>query len=292
MKKILKESILVSAECFRQRIELPKSQTSGISEVELETALLFEVEPFSGIQRGEGVMAWKRLEGNDGVHEVFDVVQIRKADMQEAVKRAKRGMKAITAVPTEGEDVVALPLIPLRTRGNGCSVALWAWICICVLVFAALAIEYMTISAERSRLRHEVSLRRQLQAKKDSLEAKISAVKAEEAELRRVRAEALRAQQNAEALRDAWKILLEALPCACKDEVVVKDVSSPEEFTAKISGNAVSADAASRFFVRLTEVLKAPKSAWQVKPGTIGGSVASTVPFSCVLVFDPLGQFR
>ena len=63
MKKISPDEVLATTACFRQRVNLPAAQVAGLAETELAAALAFECEPFSGIPRSEGEMAWRRLGG-------------------------------------------------------------------------------------------------------------------------------------------------------------------------------------------------------------------------------------
>ena len=88
-----------------------------LAETELAAALAFECEPFSGIPRSEGEMAWRRLGGEGDARAVFDVVQIRRADAEAEAARARRSgrrVRAVTAAPASGESIEDLPWVPVR----------------------------------------------------------------------------------------------------------------------------------------------------------------------------------
>lgn len=296
MGAIRTDEAMVSPACFRQRVNLPSAQVAGLTEEELAAALCFEVEPFSGISRAAGELAWKRVNGTDAVRAIFDVVQIRTTDLAEvlaAAKKEKRVVRAVTAVPETGESLEALPWIPAK-RARGRRARGWVlWWCVCACVAAGLAWDAWTQRRETATLEREVVLQRRLRDEKDALLAKIARAQQEANALRERRMAETQAQQNAEVLRAAWGLLLEAVPGACADEGVVTGVVATGAFSAQLKGVALSAEAAARIVVRLTEALKSPKSAWVVRPGALGAAAdGGTVGFACELVFDPEGQFK
>lgn len=298
MKQIQPEEVLTTAACFRQRVNLPAAQVAGLSEDELATALCFEIEPFSGIPRAEGQLAWKRVEGAATARAVFDVVQIRTRDLTDEVARAraaKRSVRAVTAVPeaTAGETVASLPWIPLKARGVGAGRLAWCLGVVGGALVVALAWDYLSLSRAVRTTAREVAAQRVLQAERDQLTAKIAAVQREADALREARMETARAQQNADVLRAAWRVLLEAVPKACRDESVLKTMTATGAYSAQLTGLALSPDAATRTFVRLTDELKPPKSGWRLTPGSIQAPAAGgTVRFECRLEFDSEGQFK
>jgi hypothetical protein len=87
--------------------------------------------------------------------------------------------------------------------------------------------------------------------------------------------------------------MLAALPAACGDESVLGGISAKGAYSARITGVALSATAASRTFARLADALRPPKSGWRVTSGAIGAAAGGgTVEFECRLDFDSEGQFR
>ncbi len=296
------DSILVSPACFRQRVNLPLSQVSGLTDEELASALAFEIEPFSGIPHAEGEMAWRVRSDAESTRRVFDVVQIRRTDLSAAVREARDGKKrvsAVTAAPETslGEKLEDMPLIPVRAQSAFAAHPLAIWIAACAIAAIVLGIDYLKINGDVRRLRTEVAERRVLQAQKGRLESQASALRREASELRQRRADEARAQDNAAMLRSAWRVMLAALPSACRDESVVRSIrpqqSDNDGFTAEVSGVSLSAEAAGRTLLRLTDALASPKSAWKVTPGSLGAQTSGgTVGFSCSLAFDPNGAFK
>ena len=298
MKKITPEEVLATPTCFRQHVNLPSAQVAGLSDDELAAALCFEIEPFSGIPRAKGRLAWKRVNAPDAARAVFDVVQVRTSDLLDEVARArkaKRVIRAVTAVPeaAAGETLETLPWIAVKASG-GLHVRL-SLLAACAAVLAVLAVgwDYVALQNDATRLAREVTFQRLLQDEREALNAKIAAVQRETSALRTQRMDAARAQQNAEVLRAAWRVFLEAVPSACTDESVLKNLQATGAYSVHLTGLALSADAATRTFVRLSEALKPPKSGWQLTPGAIEAPAnGGTVTFECDLVFDPEGQFK
>ncbi len=298
MKTIRPEEVLATGACFRQRVNLPAAQVANLSEAELRAALSFEIEPFSGIPQAASRMAWKRVNAPDAARAVFDVVQIRTSDLAGEVAKAraaKRAVRAVTAPPEAalGETLEMLPWIPLKAARalprSGLFVAALGG----AVLLLALVWDFWHVAGERRALLRAVAEQRVLQHDKDGLLAKISAAQQAAANLRTARMETARAQQNAEVLRAAWRVLLEAVPKACRDESVLKSLSATGAYSAELAGLALSPDAATRTFVRLTDALKPPKSGWRLTPGAIQAPAAGgTVHFSCTLEFDAEGQFK
>lgn len=289
-KKILPEHVFTTPDCFRQRVNLPSSQTAGLSRDELAAALGFEIEPFSGIPRADSEMAWKEVGDAAGARRIYDVVQIRRADMEKAVaegRKMKRVVRAVTAPPESaaGETVETLPWIEVRRSGGLSGVSPYAvWAAACAIAACALAWDFWGIRSETAELRREVSERRVLQREKDGLGKKLSSAKGELDALRAGREAARRAQDGVAAFRAAWKELLSAVSGVCGDEVVVRSIASDGAFSAEISGVALSAEAAGRFFVRMAEALHG-KGGWRIAPGKVVSS-GGTVSVSCRAEFD------
>ncbi len=298
MKKLSPDQVLATVAAFRQRVNLPAAQVSGLSDAELASALAFEVEPFSGIPRAESRIAWKRVNAADAARVVFDVVQIRTRDLVEEVakaKKAKRNVLAVTAPPESaaGETVEDLPWVPVKA-GGGISLKLpLLGALAALLALLAMGWHGMSLRTERRRLESEVAVQLRLQGEKNALESQLSALRRQIDGLRERRMEAERAQQNAEVLRSAWRVLLEAVPRACRDESVLKSVKATGAYSAQLTGLSLSTEAATRTFVRLSEELKPPKSGWRLSPGAVNSPAGGgTVTFECQLDFDPEGQFK
>lgn len=298
MKKLSPDQVLATVAAFRQRVNLPAAQVSGLSDAELASALAFEVEPFSGIPRAESRIAWKRVNAADAARAVFDVVQIRTRDLVEEVakaKKSKRNVLAVTAPPESaaGETVEDLPWVPVKA-GGGISLKLpLLGALAALLALLAMGWHGMSLRTERRRLEAEVAVQLRLQGEKNALESQLSALRRQIDGLRERRMEAERAQQNAEVLRSAWRVLLEAVPRACRDESVLKSVKATGAYSAQLTGLSLSTEAATRTFVRLSEELKPPKSGWRLSPGAVNSPAGGgTVTFECQLDFDPEGQFK
>lgn len=294
-KKILSEQVLATPACFRQRVNLPAAQVDGLSPDELAAALGYEVEPFSGIPRAEGVLAWKLVGGTDATRRVFDIVQIRRADLAKAVaegRKAKRTIRAVTAPPETaiGETVDALPWVVLERSGAFAGLfrhpGAW-WGAACAVAAVVLAGDYVQIRRETATLREHVFVQRRLQGEKDALNRKLDALRRELKTCQETWERAATAQRDVAAHRAAWKDLLAAVSDACRDEVVVKEIRATEPFVAELAGVALSAEAAGRMVVRLTDALQRARTGWRVQPGRVDAAAAGgTVTFTCAVAFD------
>ena len=292
--QVLTDGILVSPTCFRQRVNLPAAQVAGLSEAELAAALAFEIEPFSGIPRAAGEMAWRACAEDDAARRAFDVVQIRQSDLAAELKRAqaaKLRVKFVTAEPdaARGETAADLPKIAVRRPGALRARPLALWCGVCLLLLAGAAYEGFGLWRDMKGLRRDVAERRALQAEKDGLESRLAGLRRQAAEIRRVRGEEAAAQARAAVLRAAGRELLEAVPAACADESVVRGIAAGEnDFEVRLSGVALSAEAATRTVSRLAAALAARKSGWTLKPGSQGVQAeGGSCAFDCVFAFDP-----
>ncbi len=288
-------SVATSTLCFRQRVNLPAAQVRGLADAELATALVFEVEPFSGIAAADGEVAWRRLDDGSGSRAQFDVVQMRRSDMVAEMARARREHRrvlAFTAVPdaAAGESAGDLPSIPV-CRGGKTSRMVWIWGLGIIVLLAALCFDAWDLAGDGRRLEREIAARRVLQRERDALLARIDNAVREAQQLRMKRADLMRAGQNVEVLRDAWHKLFAAIPVACADECVVKGVKADGPYSCRLTGMALTPSSAARTLVRLAEELRPPRSVWTLRPGRMTETV-SGAEFECALEFDPEGQFK
>lgn len=293
MKKILPSQVLPSPACFRQRITLPRQQVKDLSREELATALAFEVEPFSGIPRAESELAWRTVDNGDPERTVFDIVQIRKQDLVsilEDAKRAKKTVRAVTAVPAEEpnpERIEDLPwIVPGTQHGRAVKYGV-LYALLCVLLGAGILCDGFSLARCRNELLPVVERQRVLQAEKDALTRKLQETQKEIADLRTQRTEREQAMRSAEVFRAAWHRLLEVTPRACGGDALVRSITPNESaFSATIQAIGVSPKDAVQVFVRLSREL-APLG-WQLTPGAITVQTpATTVSFSWQVTFHP-----
>lgn len=290
------EEILVSENCFRQRVNLPAAQVAGLSESELAAALAFEIEPFSGIPQSESEIAWRaESSGIASNRRIFDVIQIRKKDLASILAKAKsegKKAKGVTAIPdgSVGETTETMPFVAAAKRKSPSS-PLTVWLAVCAICFAALFAEWAKIAMENKRLATELGAREILQARKNSLEAKERAIRDEIEKTKGAREKERRSQRKVALLRSSWRILLESVSSACANDCVVQSiVKSGEPFKARLEGMALSPADADGAMNRLTGELKKRGSFWKVSPGEVVSKTASgSVVFSCEMFFDTEG---
>jgi hypothetical protein len=292
MKKKTTEEIVISESCFRQQVNLPLTQVAGLSDTEIASALAFEIEPFSGISRAEGEMAWRLKSDASSNRRIYDVIQIRKSDLARVVARAKsekKKIKGITASPdfSAGETLEEMPFVEISKKKIRLS-PMTIWLAFCGVFFIALLGEWAIINSENKRLKQEIGEREILQVRKNSLEAKERSIRNEIENIKAMRAEEISSQDKVASLRSSWRILLDAVSSACGDESVICSISKKDgPLKASLEGVALSPEAASLMLRRLTEKLNSQKSKWHVLPGEIGSvSSGGTVKFTCDVIFE------
>ena len=292
MKKKNKEEIIISEVCFRQQVNLPSSQVANLSDAELASALAFEIEPFSGIPHSQGEIAWRIKSDGGSTRKIFDVVQIRKTDFASILARAKSEKKKVKGVTARfddslGETLDEMPVIcPAKKTIKFNKLTLW--LLLCVVVFFSLAGEVMQIQSQNKILKAELGVREMLQAKKLSYEAKERSIRSEIEDIKTTREMEIKIQEKASSLRSSWRVLLDAISNACKDECVIRKIEkSDRPFAARLEGVALSPEAASRTMSRLTEKLKSEKNGWKLLPGEIGSANSGRAAiFTCEIIFD------
>ena len=260
MKKNDPERIWSDPKAFRQQVRMAAVQAAGLSPEELAAALAYEVEPFSGIPAGEAELVFRPVSDPDPTVRVFDVAAVRSA-------RGAGGSP-----------------VPRR---------LFVWLgaaAAALLVLAAF--DFVRISSAERRLSAETARRAALDAELKSLQGRIDANRREAKALRDARVEAARAQQNAEVLRDVYRLLLDTVSEAFGERAVLKEIrATGRPYSAEITAVSLGTKPAAEALVRLSDAL-VPRG-WRIDPGAISADgQGGTVAFSCTLAFDEGGEFK
>jgi len=254
------EKIWDDPKAFRQQVRMAAVQVAGLAPDELAVALAYEVEPFSSIPAAEAELVFRAVPDQDSSVRVFDVAVVRKSGKSGGVS------------------------VPRR-------LVLWLGIA-AVALLALAAFDFVRISSAERELSSETARRAALDRELQSLQRQIDANRREAKSLRDARVEAARAQQNAEVLRDVYRLLLATISDAFGDRAVLKEIRSPgNPYSAEIKAVSLGTKPASETLVRLSDAL-VPRG-WKIEPGALSSdSQGGTVGFSCTLTFDERGEFK
>jgi len=235
-------------ETFRQQVRMAAVQVAGLRPDELAQALAYEVEPLSGIPAPEAEVTYHPVADADPTVRVYDV----------AVRR--------------------------RARRSGTTGGLDRWLrpaCVlAALAVAAVVADGARLVLRRSALEATVNERRPLQEDLSRLQAETRRMRTSAEAVRARREAAVRAQEEAAALRTAHVGLLDELAAACGRGAVLKSVASGEKpRSMRIRAIDVSGEAAALTMQTLASHVAT--NGWQLLPGEIAGSgTGATVSFS------------
>ena len=230
---------------------MPEIQVAGLSDAELQSALAYEVEPFSGISSAQAEIEYARVDDADRSVRVFDVVVRR---------RAKRGPAFSGAAKK-------------------------AAIAMSVLAAVAIAADFSYGMWRMRSLKADVAARAPLQARVASARSEVARVRAETDALRSERLRFERSQREADLLRSAYPVLMDTIASSCGGMMVARGFSADAPFSAEMSATAVSVQACGEVMAGLSRACAAAN--WRVAPGQIGASErGSTANFTCRFEFD------
>ncbi len=285
---------VLSMSLFRQRVALSRSQAANLSQRELENALFYEIEPFSGLSRAEGAFAWVEAGSEDPSRAVYEVVVAPKV-MVEDLARVSRDagctLEGLSAAPEEGVQAAGdgawiRPSAAKDPRGKAAK----AYALFVALLAAAIAAHaWMTLSREGA-LSREIESREPLQRELDTLTRRIGAVESERRSIAEGREAALRAQSRVAALRRADADLLRSIASSWGELAVVRSISPVREMkdaqpgVAALQIEASALDAAKAMEAGSVLQRRLSGRGWRVSPGTVS-EAKGTVLFTLVCEF-------
>lgn len=277
MRKRGVDSIMDDANAFRTQVRMAAVQVAGLRPEELETALAYEVEPFSGIPATEAELMFRPVADPDPAVRVYDV----------AVRRRRRETKR-----TLGDRlVIPLFLVSLSLLyfvwGDHGNLERRRYLYLASIAErqgwaadvekrrggkTALDKETAAINAEVGRINGETA----------KVNAEAAKQKAEAKKVRDARNAAIAAQNVAESQRAAFQGLLEAIPKAFGEQTVLKAIATGDPFYARISAASVNARVASEAMTALSN--EAAARGWSCTPGAmVSSELGATVNFECEL---------
>ena len=239
------------AKAFRRRVRLPAAQVAALAPGELEAALAYEVEPFSGVAASAAEVAWREVESVDRNAKTYDVAV-----------RARGGGKSA------GADAAGAKFLkPLAIAG--------------ALLLAAAATDAALLAFRISSLESEVAERSALDGEVKAIRRMAGSARARARETREAREAEAAAQKRADSSRSAYPEIMSAIASVCGGKVIVKSFSAPEAFEMEISAAAPDAPSAAAAMSRLTQ--EAAKAGWKLRTGPIDSAAGAAANFSFVL---------
>ena len=297
--------LVLSADFFSQTIRLPRRQMAGLSGAEIETALAYEIEPFSNIPMDAGVAAFRPLSEESGDTASWRAVQLARADwdaISSAVHAAGgrlAGCAPLDPLPASDDEIaaalmqvaadaaspqsripVAAPATSSKDQGGLPRTAIISFI----LVALACAIHFGIATRMRAGLRSDAAVRESLAAENNRIAAEIRGIEARRAEIARAAAELQAAKDSLLVCRKAWSSLLRDLPAACGEDVMVVSITGDiSSGGVGVEAIATDADAPAACMVRLAGL--ASESGWKLTPREVRGGSRGPVTFRFALDF-------
>ena len=278
--------LVLSSEFFSQTIRLPRRQVAGLSNAEIETALAYEIEPFSNIARENGIAAFQPLPDEAADTASWRAVQISLADwdsLAAAVHAAGgrlAGCAALDPLPG-GDDAVAgellriaadaqaePPRIPVAAPASASAQSARlpkAAMMIFILVALACGIHWLIASRACARLRADVDAREALAAVNNRIANELRGVESRRDKIVRDTADRAAAADSLLAYRKAWGSLFHDLSAACGDDVMLRSISGGiDPSGVDVEAIATDVDAPASCMARLAAM--AAESGWALTP--------------------------
>ena len=311
--------LVCSSDFFTQAVRLPALQTRGLSQADLLSALIFEVEPFSNISRNQGRTGFAESGESAGMV-TWQVFQIANADLA-AITAAVRAAGGKVAGLTPADDALAaapeqdlpglleaaaeaaashhpsIPLIAPAPAGFAANRLAAAGAALLAVTALACAIHYASANARIAQVRSRVKTLDELESVNAEAASAIRAMEAKISALEAAKASREAGEKDLVRYRAAWESLIRHLPEACGDDVVIRAIESPSPFVAEIEGSSVSDSGPGGCMAKLAK--SAGTSGWRISPELLrrdGSAGASPLRFRFVASLEretaggPAGQ--
>jgi len=247
------EKLLNDASAFRQRVRMAAVQVTGLRPEELEAALAYEVEPFSGIPASEAEVAYRPVVEADPSVRVYDVAVRRRGKVASA-GGLERFLKPAY--------IMAVVLLVLA-GGDA------AW-----------------LAYKSSTLQKSVSVQSRLDAQLQTIRAAARTKNDEAQSIRASREAAVKAQDDVACRRALFPELMSVIGLSFSDQAVLKSLTTGEGAqSVRLSAMSATSQAAADALARLTK--NAAVKGWRVKTGGMSQhTLGTTVAFDCEVQHD------
>lgn len=298
--------IVLSDEIFRQNVRLPSVQVEGLSRTELESALCYEIEPFSNISEKNGIIAFEKSAPaeNDAVFDVLQISTSEFAEISRVVEAAGCRLLAVGGLPegwtveTEPSDLAEfvssvaagtsrIPFVKKESGGIVPENPLPIAALLACIVAVICGIDCIFMKTALSRLRPDILRRSALAASNQALLSEISAVNAECSRLKKSEEDRKTSAEKTDRISAAWFQMFVALSAVPSDIAVISSVNADESFRCRINAVSATVEGAGRYMMLLNERLK--NTGWVLAPGGLSNSASgSSVVFSFTLSYPEM----
>ena len=283
--------LVISTEFFSQVVRLPRGQVAGLAPAELSAALYYEIEPFTNLPREQGADAFAEAPDEAAAGQrAWRAVQVSRAEV-EAIAAAVRGAKALlagcapcVAAPTSappdaaaweaamrraaGEASATPPRLPVALPAENPGEKTRRAVFLSALLFATAAAgclaHGLAVSRDLSRLRREVAERETLASEQARAASALRDVQGRIAAIEQARASREAAAARLRSARTAWRDLLDGLPRACGEDVMLRSLDGSLDAGVRAEAIAADADAAADCMARLAD--EAARRGWRLLP--------------------------
>jgi hypothetical protein len=287
--------LVLASDFFTQAVRLPALQTNGLSKEDLQSALVFEVEPFSNISRDQGGAAFVASDESAGIV-TWQVLQIANGDIAALVAAVRAaGGRAVGFAPagealasaTEerfpellkaaaADAVSSSPAFPVVVpSAAGLAANRLAAVAGVLLAGAALAclVHFSSANARLSSLKTQVSALERLEADNAQVAAAVKSLEAKIGAIEKARHDRGAGEKELLRYRAAWGTLIRSLPEACGERVVIRQIESRAAFDAEFEGSSVTEKGPGDCMARLAQSVG--EAGWRVEPERMQGVTAT-----------------
>ncbi len=298
--------LVLSTDFFSQTVRLPRRQIAGLSAAEIETALAYEIEPFSNIPRDQGVAAFQALTDEGADTSSWRTVQIARADWDSldaaaiAADARLAGCAPLASLPASDEAIAGallqyasdalsspprIPVAAVASTTAKSQVMPKVAATLYLLVAIACLLHYVFVPRMRDNLRTDVEEREALAAANATIANEIRAIEARSEQLKKNLAARNDAALSLSAYRKAWSSLLHDLVTACGDDVMVRSISGDVlSGGVMVEAIATDVDAPASFMVRLADLTA--KNGWMLTPRDVRNETKGPSSFRFSLEFS------
>lgn len=265
---------VLSCEVFAQEVRLSPAQIAGLSPAQIERALAFEVEPFSGLSQAEGVLAFH--EDAPGSFSIAALPQTERAAVVRAVRAAGGKLAGLThggRVPEAEAELAAwcagklarlesgalpviMPAAPTPSRHR--------------FLVAGLALEAAALLLLFAIVGRTAAQRRELETRNTQLASAAREIEAADRQVAALKMEAAALDREEEqrgrviARRGSLLALLRGLAATRGEDVVVRGIQADGPSSLIVSGVSLEAGAVEEMSIVLTQSLRA--AGWVAQP--------------------------
>lgn len=281
--------LVFSHDFFTQVVRLPEQQAAGMAAQELQTALAFEVEPFSGITADKGAVAYAGGAAEAGVRS-WQVLQVANSELtvlQGVVRDAGGRLAGVAAVggaqqalsdtelattllqwAADGGVPIIRPQVRKMVSGSRELIVGFVFLLTCAICLG----HFFYAKARLERLQRELREAQREAAVNNQISSSNTVLRRQIDDITKRRARRNQAGRTMARYRDAWSVLMRGLMTTSSESVVIRGISSGQIFEADIKGVCVSEHEPGDYLVRLAAAIA--DSGWQLNTATIAAPSA------------------